>query len=238
MSRPIYNTHNVVALQTTGEPVNVTIGEGDNRVAYFCLYHRTVGVTASIAASSGEVVQIASYAAANRITTAYRVINPPTGAFSITPTLNGSREHVSMLIVLHNVDQITPNEVVISGSGFDFTTNVTDDQSLLAFATKEQLTGGPTAPSFTPTGTPIQTEYIDAQAIRYYAAASITEATGTDVTASWINDGGAGGGAHVGIVVNGLVGPTSIGHPMVLGPLFGSEMIVGSFGPNIVIRGI
>ena len=33
-------------------------------------------------------------------------------------------------------------------------------------------------------------------------------------------------------------GTPLVGDPMVLGPLFGSEMIVGSFGPNIVIRGI
>jgi hypothetical protein len=213
MPRPTYNTSGANGATSTGVTTTVTVGAGNNRCAYILVFNRDAGVgdVTSISCTGGTPTQIGvTETIGNGKGRIYRFLNPSVGSFSVTPTLSGTREHRVIVFVLNDVNQTTPDgtvsQVTAGGNtGLTRTVNVTDNQILLAFAMCEDGESQPTPPSFTPTGTAVQTTYEDGTepvSSRYFSVASLTPTTGTPVTVSFAYAGGADSSAAFAFAVN------------------------------------
>ncbi len=213
MPRPTYNTSGANGATSTGVTTTVTVGAGNNRCAYILVFNRDAGVgdVTSISCTGGTPTQIGStQTVGNGKARVYRFLNPAVGSFSATPTISGSREHRVIILVLNDVNQITPDGTVSqveagSNAGLSRTVNITDSQILLAFAMCEDGASQPTPPSFTAAGTAVQTLYEDGKepvSSRYFSVVSLTPTTGTPVTAAFTYAGGADSSATFAFSVN------------------------------------
>ncbi len=200
MPRPTINVSGDAGGTGTGTAVTVTVGAGSNRVAYYFINNRDAGAgdVTGVSCTGGSMTQIGSTGTtANGKMRVFRYVNPGTGSFTVTPTISAAREHHGLLIVLNDVDQVTPNGTVSIAT----TTNVTDNQILLTFR-GDEASATPAVPVYTPNGTATQTEYGDVRTSRVYVVGSLTPTTGTPVTGSFSFGGSTDGSQTYVMAVN------------------------------------